>query len=123
MNNDVVTLERFAEQRNEKRNLADRYYSVQFSIKQRVPIYQFKLKDISSTGLCIIVKDSSKLLQMINIGDIIEMTFCAADAPEDTLRRKTKLAHITPDNSGKYKDHYLVGFSMIDEDTGLTKQE
>ncbi len=94
--------------------MIDRYYSVQFSLKQRVPIYQFKLKDISSMGLCIVVKENSKILKKINEGDILEMTFCAADCPKDTILHKTKIIHITPDNTGKYKNHCLVGFSIIE---------
>ncbi len=117
MNNEVIKLKKFAEHRIEKRKLIDRYYSVQFSLTQKVPIYQFKLKDISPDGLCFIVKEKSKILEKIKANDIINMTFCAADAPKDTTCFKTKIIHITPDKSGKYKNHYLVGFSIIEDQT------
>lgn len=121
MINEVIRLNKFSEHRIEKRKMIDKYYSVQFSLKQKVPIYQFKLKDISSDGLCIIVKESSKILEKINKNDILEMTFCAANAPEVTTQYKTKIIHITPDKSGKYKNHYLVGFSIIDDKSGSIK--
>jgi len=121
MANEVVRLNNFSEHRVEKRKMIDKYYSVQFSLKQKVPIYQFKLKDISSDGLCILVKENSKILEKINKNDILEMTFCAADAPEDTTQYKTKIIHITPDRSGRYKNHYLVGFSIMDDKSGSIK--
>ena len=118
MNNEVIKLKKFSEHRIEKRKLRDRYYSVQFSLTQKVPIYQFKLKDISPDGLCFIVKEKSKILEKIKKDDVIDMTFCAADAPKDTKCYKTKIIHITPDKSGKYKNHYLVGLSIIDNQSG-----
>jgi len=121
MNNEIVRLKKFSEHRFGKRRLIDKYYSVQFSLKQKVPIYQFKLKDISSDGLCIIVQEKSKILKQIKENDILEMTFCAADAPESTSQYKTKIIHITPDKSGRYKNHFLVGFSIIDDKSGSIK--
>jgi len=115
MVNEVVRLKKFSEHRVEKRKLIDKYYSVQFSLQQKGLIYQFRLKDISSDGLCIIVREKSKILEKIKKNDILEMTFCAADAPEVTTQYKTKIIHITPDKSGKYKNHYLVGFSIMDD--------
>jgi hypothetical protein len=122
MVNEVVRLKKFSEHRVERRKMIDKYYSVQFSLKQKVPIYQFKLKDISSDGLCIIVKENSKILETINKNDVLEMTFCAANAPEVSTQYKTKIIHITPDKSGKYKNHYLVGFSIMDDKSGSIKQ-
>ena len=121
MNTEIVRLQKFSEHRIGKRRLIDKYYSVQFSLKQKVPIYQFKLKDISSDGLCIIVQEKSKILKKIKENDILEMTFCAADAPECTTQYKTKIIHITPDKSGRYKNHFLVGFSIIDDKSGSMK--
>lgn len=118
MNNEVIKLKKFAEHRIENRKLIDKYYSVQFSLAQKVPIYQFKLKDISPDGLCFIVKEKSKLLNKIKTNDILDMTFCAADAPKDTTCFKAKIVHITPDRKGKYKNHFLVGFSIIDDLSG-----
>ena len=120
--NEVVRLKRFSEHRVEKRKMIDKYYSVQFSLTKKVPIYQFRLKDISSDGLCIIVKEKSKILEKINKNDILEMTFCAADSPSETREYKTKIIHITPDKSGKYKNHYLVGFAIINDKSGSKKQ-
>ena len=51
MNNEVIEFQKFAEHRIEKRKLIDRYDSVQFSLSQKVPIYLFRLTDMSPEGL------------------------------------------------------------------------
>ncbi len=112
----VPNSDRNSEHRSEQRKLVDRYYSVQFSLEKKIPIYQFKLKDISTYGLCIIIKQGSPILDKIHEDENLEMTFCAADAPHDQSRFKTKIIHITPDKRGKYKNHVLMGLAIIDDD-------
>ncbi|RTZ99285.1 MAG: hypothetical protein DSY90_01690 [Deltaproteobacteria bacterium] len=104
------------EQRMAKRKLIDKFYSVQFSLDKKVPIYQFKLKDISDFGLCIIINQGSPILTKIRKNEKLDMTFCAADAPSETIQLKTKIAHITPNKHGKYKNHVLMGLSIVDEE-------
>ena len=103
------------DQRMAKRKLIDKFYSVQFSLDKKVPIYQFKLKDMSTFGLCIIIKQGSPILAKIHKNKKLDMTFCAADAPSETIQLKTKIAHITSDERGKYKGHVLMGLSIVDE--------
>ena len=46
-----------AERRSETRAAAERYYSVQFTTEGLASVYQFKLWNISSKGMCILVKE------------------------------------------------------------------
>jgi len=71
---------------------------------------------MSAFGLCIIIRQESPILEMIHKDDKIDMTFCAANAPAEMEQLKTKIVHITPDKSGKYKNHVLMGFAVVDED-------
>ncbi len=122
MINKDVHFDHYSEQRMEKRTLIDKYYSVQFSLNQKVPIYQFRLKDISSFGLCIVIKKGSPVLEKIHKDEKLDMTFCAADSPTERAQYKTKIVHITPDKSGKYKNHVLMGFAIVDEDQKATEK-
>jgi len=50
------------DRRSEERTLIDRYYSVEFAKKGVDAIYQFKIWNISTKGMCIVVKEGSALV-------------------------------------------------------------
>ena len=101
------------ERRVEDRSADEQYYSVQFSVKGVASHYQFKIWNISSKGLCILVKNDSAIVEFLNVGDILNMTYYIAKTAGGTARMKTKIQHITKNDSGKFKGHYLVGLSII----------
>jgi hypothetical protein len=100
------------ERRAEKRLPADRYYSVQFSVSGLKSHYQFKTWNISQKGLCILVKQDSAILEHLHAGDVLEMTYYASDPVGTQERLKTRIQHITLNDSGRFKGHYLVGLSI-----------
>ena len=63
----------FTRNTGESRTILDKYYSVQFSLSKMDPAYLFKLRDISSNGLCILVKQDSTVFRQLNEGDILDM--------------------------------------------------
>ncbi|MDJ0784157.1 MAG: PilZ domain-containing protein [Desulfosarcinaceae bacterium] len=100
------------ERRAEARSPADRYYSVQFTVAGLKPQYQFKTWNISQKGLCILVKEDSAILDHLKAGDILEMTYYASE-PRGTLENlRTRIKHITMNDTGRFKGHYLVGLSI-----------
>jgi hypothetical protein len=101
-----------AERRVETRSPADRYYSVQFSVAGLKSHYQFKTWNISQKGLCILVKEDSAVLEHIHAGDVLEMTYYASDPMVTQETLKTRIQHITMNDSGRFKGHYLVGLSI-----------
>ena len=104
--------DRRVDRRAESRSPADRYYSVQFTVAGLKPQYQFKTWNISSKGLCILIKEDSDVLNHLNAGDVLEMTYYPND-PQGTLERlQTRIQHITLNDSGRFKGHYLVGLSI-----------
>jgi len=102
-----------AERRSESRKVPEKYYSVEFSIKGLNYIYQFKLRDISEKGVCIVVKNNSAVLNFIKINDIIDMKYYASESPTQTKILKTKIKHITKYDDGRFKGHYLLGLSLL----------
>jgi hypothetical protein len=101
------------ERRAETRNAAEKYYSVQFTTKEMGSHYQFKIRDISSKGLCILVKEDSDVLKHIKVGDILTMTYLPAESPGPVTEMKTEIKHITRDEAGRYKGHLLVGLAIL----------
>ncbi|MGD8834834.1 MAG: PilZ domain-containing protein [Desulfobacteraceae bacterium] len=101
------------ERRSETRTMDHRYYSVQFKTTGLAAFYQFKLWNISSKGMCILVKEDSEVLKHLKVGDTIEMTYYLADSKGAHENLKTKIKHITKNESGRFKGHFMIGLSSI----------
>ncbi len=102
-----------SERRSERRGTDSRYYSVQFTTEGLDSFYQFKLWNISPKGLCILVKEESEVLNHIEVGDTIDMTYYLADSGGASETLKTQIKHITKNEDGRFKGHYLVGLSLL----------
>lgn len=95
------------------RKLAKEYHSVEFAPARHAYAYQFRLWDLSSQGLCFLVKKDSKVLESLEVGAVFDMTFYG---PRDTTAPqslKAEIRHITWKDEGPFKGHYLVGLSVV----------
>ena len=101
------------ERRSETRAAADRYYSVQFTTSGLASYYQFKLWNISSSGMCILVKEGSEVLNHLKVGNEIAMTYYLTDTQGVHENLKTEIKHITKNDNGKFQGHYMVGLSIL----------
>jgi len=103
------------DRRIEPRRIVDEYYSVEFSISGIEMTYQFKIWNISTKGLCLVVRPESDILRHLKVGETIQMKFYReiASKPADFIN--TKIYHITKDDTGKFRDHYLIGLGIAQE--------
>lgn len=99
--------------RGEVRTILDQYHSVQFAPHGKAPLYQFRLKDISAHGLCILVPETSAVLNGLETATTFEMTYCPPDRPAKIEHLQTRIAHITPMPDGKYAGHVAVGLLIL----------
>ena len=102
-----------SERRAETRAAAERYYSVQFTTKGLPSFYQFKLWNISSKGICILVKEGSEVLNHLKVDDTLEMTYYLADTQGKQENLKTQIRHITKNDAGRFQGHFMVGLSLV----------
>jgi hypothetical protein len=100
------------ERRSEVRAEDERYYSVQFTTQGLSTFYQFKLWNISKKGMCILVKEGSRVLQHIEVGDTLEMTYYLTDSQGAHEDLTTQIKHITKNEKGRFEGHYMVGLSI-----------
>ena len=107
-----LQIENSGERRSEERTVADEYFSVQFQPKGFPSIYQFKIRNISSKGLCILIKNDSQVLEHINVGDIFEMTYYGSDSGTNARVMQTRIKHITLGEPGNFEGHHLVGLAI-----------
>lgn len=102
------------EKRSEPRKIVDDYYSVEFSISRQLPVYQFRVRDMSPWGLGILVKDDSPVLNRLAAGDVVEMKYNPADRKGFAELLRTEIRHITRLDQGRFKGHYLVGLRILE---------
>lgn len=103
----------FKDRRADERKPPDKYYSVQFSVKDLGYFYQFKIWDVSSKGMCILIGEDSSVVGHLHVGDIIKMQYYLSDAVGSTEEFETEICHITKNEQGRFKGHYLVGLAIL----------
>lgn len=103
------------DRRSNKRVSPDRYYSVQFSVKDLAYIYQFKIRDVSEEGLCILVDENSEVLKYLKTGDIIEMKYYLSGSLGTTEALKTEVRHVTKNADKRFKGHCQVGLQILEQ--------
>lgn len=104
----------FTERRSEPRSIVDKYYSVEFSLGDMAFVYQFKIWDLSSKGLSVLVKEGSDLLKHLKVGEVLRLKYYTTDSSKPTEYLKTEIRHITKDESARFKGHYLVGLLILE---------
>lgn len=105
------------ERRSESRTELDQYYSVEFSAPGATYAYQFRIWDLSSEGICVVVKNDSDLLKHLEVGDVLNMKYYTTDSSGQTVYLKTQIKHITKDEQGRFKGHTLVGLLILERQT------
>lgn len=104
--------------RSETRNPVDRFHSLELSIEGIDPVYQFKLWNISSSGMCILVREDSAIIGHIKQGDVFQAKYYPAEALEAAQLLKTEVKHITKDDEGRFRGHYKVGLAILEKQNG-----
>jgi hypothetical protein len=100
------------EKRSESRIAKLRNYRIEIKFVGK-PIYQFRVINVTSKGAGLLIKDDSAFLEMIKVGQIIEVDFISPEGTEPSGMYKTEIKHITKLDQQKHKGHRLVGLSIL----------
>ncbi len=93
---------------------ADRYYSAEFSIKGFDLIYQFKLWNKASTSMCVLVKENSRILPWLKVGETFNVKYYVAASAHPPQYLETLVVHVTKNDQGRFQGHYLVGLRIVE---------
>lgn len=99
--------------RAEVRICHDQYHSVQFTKTGLCMIYQFKIWNIAKEGMCILVRQDSTVMNHLKVGDLLDMEYYSGQGTDPVDQAKTQIKHITKNEDGHFKGHYLVGLSKL----------
>lgn len=92
----------------------NQFSSVEISTLDISYCYHFKLWTMASTNMCILVKEDSEILSQLKEGDTLNMKYYADDAFCPAENRNTAIRHVTKDDHGRFKGHYLVQLEILD---------
>lgn len=110
---EIISPIQIIEGRSEKRKSIDRFYRVEIDLGPPLPIYQFKVRNISEHRACILVKDGSSILKSLEIGQKLKMNYWSGKNLGMTKTWHVQIKHITKQIHDPLKGHFLVGFSII----------
>jgi hypothetical protein len=78
-----------------------------------VPVYEAKIKDLSSTGASILVNETSLLLNHLAVGKTISVKYYLGDRLNAVGPFKADIIHFTKFDKGRFKGHFAAGLSII----------
>ena len=111
---------RIAEEIPQPGDYIDHYSSVEISNGNIDLSYHFKLWNLASTSMCILVKEDSKILPQLKEGETFSMKYYADDPLYPAEYRETAIQNIDKDDHGRFKGHYLVHLEILDNHSAET---
>jgi hypothetical protein len=97
------------------RQIIEKFYSVQFAIDGRAPLYQFRIKNIPPDGPGILVGEKSAVLSRLNVGDELDMTYCPCGAAAVSKELRTKVMRVDHHTEGRFEGHVAIGLSVVEQ--------
>ncbi len=92
----------------------DQYHSVEFSIDAIGVPHQFKIWNIESTFMFVLVSENSRILPCLRVGDKLKVKYYSTDSRLPCENLDTEIRSISKQTKGRLKDHYLVGFEILE---------
>lgn len=93
----------------------DEYYSVELSFEGLTCLHQFRIWSIPEGSMCVLVKENSEILGSLKVGDVMRMKYYSMDSLCPTRDLHTEIKHITKEEGGRFKGHYVVGLSILED--------
>jgi integration host factor subunit alpha len=103
----------FAERRSQRRidDLPDGIAIVRVG---GIPVYQFKLKDVSVNGTSFLVQNDSNILRNIRVGQEIDIRVgLNAEGTVSTIYQRCEIRHITRQEAGRFKGNFIIGVNIL----------
>ena len=91
---------------------AGKYYSVEIFLSSHA--YQFKIWNMISMPMCILVKESSEVLPRLRVGDTMDMKYYHSDSAHPIDHLMTEIRHISKRERGRFRGHYFVELGLLD---------
>nr|WP_320189827.1 hypothetical protein [uncultured Desulfobacter sp.] len=104
------------ELRKQVRTAAADGASVEFSFPGAMLTYQFPLRDWSYTGLGILTRQDSKVLDHLQEGCIFSVTLRRGDNDLSLEVYQVEVRHVSDPEQGRHPGHKVVGLSILEKE-------
>lgn len=91
----------------------DDYYSAEFVVDGLEVSYQFKIWEKAPRAVSVLVKENSDILQQLKVGDTLDVKYYSMTSAYPSEWQRTAVRHITLNDEGRLKGHYLVGLEIL----------
>jgi hypothetical protein len=102
------------ERRSDSRQSALRTYRAELHFVG-TPAHLFMIKDMSSKGACILIGKDSSFLKLINVDQVVDVHFISKHPSYPSGRFRSKIRHISTTQGDRYRNHCLVGISILEK--------
>ncbi len=110
----LVMTPRSSESIPERSGQLSKFHSVEFSIEGLEFTYQFKLWNMDSDSMHIIIKEDSNILTRLKAGNKLNIKYYSDNEPYPVTQMNTEISHVTKAEEGRFRGHYIVGLSIED---------
>lgn len=90
------------------------YYSAEFAVDGLEVSYQFKIWEKAPKAVSVLVKENSNILQLLKVGDTLKVKYYSMASAYPSEWQRTAVRHITLNDQGRLKGHYLVGLEIVE---------
>ena len=91
----------------------EQYYSVDFLINGNS--YQFKLWNIISMPMCILIKEDSDIISWLRVGEKLNMKYYSLDSGYPVEDVETEVRNITKNDQGRFRGHCFVALDISEK--------
>jgi hypothetical protein len=92
----------------------DDYYSAEFVLDGLDVSYQFRIWEKAPKAVSVLVKENSGILQLLKVGDLLNVKYYSSRSAYPSERQRTAVRHITWNDEGRLRGHYLVGLEILE---------
>ncbi len=90
------------------------YYSVEFSVDEPHPLYQFKIWRSESSPMFVVVKETSDILSKLKSGRVLNMTYYGNDGQRPKRQIETRIGPINGRHEGRFQGHCTIDLMPVD---------
>jgi hypothetical protein len=101
------------DRRSDSRQAALRTYRAELHLAG-TPAHLFMIRDMSSKGACILMGKDSSFLKLISVDQVVDVHFVSRDPSYPSGRFRSKIRHISTTQETRYRNHWLVGLSILE---------
>lgn len=100
-----------AEKRSATRKMADRSHRVEVRLPG-IPAYQFKVKDLSPEGACLLIREDSQIVGNLDVDQELDLKYYGKDKQTPEITFKAQIKHMTKADVPPFQGHFLVGLMI-----------